>query len=89
MDSTTDRIPLRASFVGLKGLRWHTERYDIGATAIICTDGDYRQRIMISDAMLDQAVDPNHLITSAILALEASARRGRLEWAKQFYGSKH
>lgn len=77
-----------ASLRGVEGLRWFTVSGD-DVTYIHCDDGDFYNRIAITKLQLEQAVDPKALVTSAILALEANARRTRLYFGKQLYGSKH
>lgn len=77
-----------AALKGVVGLRWFTVQDDT-ALYVHCDDGDFFNRIAIPKLQLEQARDPKMLVTSAVLALEGNARRNRLAYGKQLYGSKH
>lgn len=77
-----------AALKGVVGLRWFTVQDDT-ALYVHCDDGDFFNRIAIPHEQLAQARDPKMLVTSAVLALEGNARRNRLAYGKQLYGSKH
>lgn len=73
-----------ASLKGVKGLHWFTVR-DEENIYIHCDDGDFQYRIKVP------ALHPRltALVTSAVLALEAQARRNRLRICRLNYGSMH
>lgn len=81
-------IKAPAALKGVVGLRWFTVQDDT-ALYIHCDDGDFYNRIAITHEMLAEAQSPEMLVKSAIMALEGHARRTRLAYGKQLYGSKH
>lgn len=78
-----------AQLKGVRGLHWFTVQ-DKDDLYVHCDDGDFQNRIKIpKEMMAREGVDPKGLVQSAVLALEANARRTRLHYGKQLYGSKH
>ena len=73
-----------ASLKGVVGLHWFTVQ-DAEEIHVHCDDGDFHYRIKLPKGhpKLDM------LCTSAVLALEAQARRNRLRICRINYGSMH
>ncbi|MNP16301.1 hypothetical protein D3C76_1086910 [compost metagenome] len=77
-------LKFTASLKGVQGLHWFTVRDDTHLY-VHCDDGDFYDRIKIP---LDHE-QPALMVKSAVYALEAHARKRRLDALKQIYGRRH